>query len=347
MVPGNRPNAAEAADQRVDRARVRRGSRRLATAVQDFLLDPAERLTEQELALMNAMLHGLVERLADEIRTRLPDELAAGSECHVADLVLDLSRSGLLDRPELIELLLRRADVLRLSQAIVAEPRSAHDSLLQRWVSDEVDEVASAAMAVVLARASAKDRFGRPGLELVDCPAEVAVELSYAVAAAISRRLENADEELVAAAVDVLAGHDEGQRLDALEARLIRELQQAGRLDSATLVALAGAGEVSLLCEALCRLAGIPGETGWSLFVDAEDGRLALLLRMAEQPRTLAATLFARLADPLGIADPVRELDWFDRISEGEAASARTRLRLPPAYQQAVTALEGHGKRLA
>jgi hypothetical protein len=244
----------------------------------------------------------------------------------------------------LIDLLLRRADVLRLGQA-AAEGKRSPEELLQRWVGDEVSEVASAAMAVVISRAASRDRLGRPGLEIGDCPAEVAVELTYGVAATLARRSGAADEDFVAAAVDLLARHDEGRRLEALESRLVLALQQAGRLDSATLLALAGAGEVGLLSESLSRLAGIPGESGWALLVDPEDGRLALLLRMAGQPRTLAATLLARLADPLGIQDPVRELEWFDRITEADASSACGRLRLPPAYQSAVEALEGHGQR--
>nr|WP_294171051.1 DUF2336 domain-containing protein [uncultured Sphingomonas sp.] len=337
----------KAQDPRVDCARVRGGSQRLVAAVQDFLLDPAQRLTEQERALMNAMLHGLVERLADEIRVRLPAALAAASECDPAELVGELSRSGLLAKPALIDLLLRRADLLRLGQPGAGAKARGENALLGGWVADEVADVAAAAMAVTMARSAARDRFGRPGLELADCPAEIAVDLAYDVAAALASRCGGHDEEVVAAAVDLLARHDEGRRLDALEARLVRALQEARRLDPATLLALAGAGEVGLLCEALARLAGIPGESGWALFIDGKDGRLALLLRMAEQPRAMAAALLARLAGPLGLADPGAELDWFDRIGDAEAVAARNRLRLPPAYQRAVAALERHGQRLA
>ena len=343
MAPGNWPNAAQAADPQVGRARVRRGSRRLAIATQDFLLDPADRLTEQERALMSGMLLGLVERLADEIRVRLPDSVAAACECDAAELVLELHRFGLLGAPGLVGLLLRRADIARLVDVVSTVQSQVDESLLQRWARDDVASVASAAMPVVLARAASRDRFGRPGLDLADCPAELAVDLTYAVAAALSRHCDDADEELAAAAAELLARHDEGQRLEALEARLILALEQAGRLDSATLLALAGAGEVSLLAEALARLAGIPGESGWSLLADPSDGRLALLLRMAGQPRMLAAGLLVRLADALGIRDPEGEIDWFDRIDEGQAAHERAKLRLPITYLTAAAALEGHG----
>src|SRR3954467_10137711 len=107
MVPEEWPLAALAADPPVESARTR-GSRRLASVRRDFFLDPAHRLTEQERALMTAMLHDLVGSVAGEILAAMP---ANGThDRDAAALAAQLSASRLLDREELVSLLLRRAD---------------------------------------------------------------------------------------------------------------------------------------------------------------------------------------------------------------------------------------------
>lgn len=292
---------------------------------------------------MNAMLVGVVGRIADELRLALSATLAEASECDPASLVAELGAAGLLDRPELARLLLRRTDSIRVREAL--SPEGAPDSILRRFAADGPEEVASEAMAVVLARAASRDRFGRPGLDPADCPADTAVQLAYAVAAALSRRCGGAHEELVAAAVNLLAWHDEGRRLESLEARLVLALDRAQRIDVPLLLALGGAGEIGLLAEALARLAGIPGESGWALLSEPREGRFALLLRMAGQSRATAASLFVRLAIPLRMRDPAGEIDRFDALGTGEIESARTRLRLPPDYRDAILAMDEHGQR--
>ena len=68
MMPEEWPIAAPAADG--TRPRARAGGERLSTVRRDFFLDPAERLTEQERALMTAMLHCLVGDTADAFAPR-------------------------------------------------------------------------------------------------------------------------------------------------------------------------------------------------------------------------------------------------------------------------------------
>ena len=70
MMPQEWPIAASA-DEREEPARVA-GRTRLRTVRADFFLEPTERLTEQERALMTAMLRCLVGDIASEIRAALP-----------------------------------------------------------------------------------------------------------------------------------------------------------------------------------------------------------------------------------------------------------------------------------
>ena len=67
MMPEEWPIAAEPADPAVEPARAR-GPSRLATVRRDFFLDPTDRLSEQERALMTAMVRDLVATLAATIR---------------------------------------------------------------------------------------------------------------------------------------------------------------------------------------------------------------------------------------------------------------------------------------
>src|SRR6185503_18153800 len=108
MMPEEWPIAAVAADGDSPARAAGRG--RLATVRRDFFLDPAKRLTEQERALMTAMLHCLVSDIADAIRAALPSGRIAANDEGDAALVAALTSSGLLDEPALMALLLRRAD---------------------------------------------------------------------------------------------------------------------------------------------------------------------------------------------------------------------------------------------
>lgn len=334
------PGDGEAADRRVPRAQDARG-RRLATVLSDFFLDPANRLTEQERALMTAMLQGLIAGIADEIRVRLPADIAAECDCDAGELTGELTRAGLLHVPSLMRLLLCRADASRIGQSVNHAGNGT--ALLQRWASHEDGDVAAASMALMIARGRSRDRFGKAAVHLHDVDADTAVDLAYGVAAALAVHSPAGDDEQFAdAAATLLARHDEGQCADALTARLIRALEAVGQLNGDLVLELARHGDAPLLSHALARLAGVDPGDAWTMMTGEEES-FALLLRLSGQPRPVAAALFATLGDALGLSDPAAEIDRFDQFDAAMLQREGRRLRLPLPYRHAAQAFETRG----
>jgi len=345
MVPVEWPIAAPAADGGSVPARAAGGAR-LRTARADFFLDPRERLTEQERALMTAMLADLVAMLADELVSLMADSEPANDE---GETLLDrLWAAGLLDIAELVELLLRRAEEERLAAALRAGRPGAKTRFLQSLVSDPDSDVSAAAMALILARGRRRDRFDGPRIVFDDLQAETAVALVSAIAAALRGGLaarlggRAADERLSEAAGALLAGHDEGNRLDARLFALVHALDRAGNLDESLLESALAEAEIALLCEMLARKAGITFDSAWA-HLTGGAGKLALLLRLAGLTRESAGQLVAALAEIVG-TDAEREIEAFDSLDDDQVDDVRSWLRLNPVYRDAIDALgRGHG----
>jgi hypothetical protein len=340
MVPVEWPIAATWDDGRRVPARVA-GSGRLPTVRLDFFLDPDARLTEQERALMTAMLADLVTVIADEFTSILADAEPANDD---GERLLDrLWGAGLLDIAPLMQLLLRRAEEERIAAGIRSTRAVGKMRFLQSMVSDEDPDVAAAAMALILARGRRRDRFDGPKLAFDDVPAEAAVTLVNGIAAALRgdlvKRLgaADADERLARAARSLLAHHDEGNRLEAKLFDLVHALAMADRLDEPLIHCAFEEGEVALLTEALGRRAGIRFDSAWD-HVTGGAGKLALLLRMANVSRALAGEILASSAEVLGTVAET-EIQLFDQLSDESVDSARKWLRLDPAYRSAIDAL--------
>jgi hypothetical protein len=335
MVPEEWPLAAPAADPPVESARTR-GSRRLASVRRDFFLDPVHRLTEQERALMTAMLHDLVAAVAAEVLAALPAN--GGIAPDSAALATSLSASGILDREDLISLLLRRADEHRIASSFAGRAGPRKLPLLPRLVGDADAGVAAAAMALVVARGRRRDAFGQPRIELNDLVAAEAHSLAFAVAAGLAQGDVAGRAALGNAASAVATGHAPDESLDAAVAGVAEALDRAGRNDDATLEASAEDGEAALLSALLARRAGISMETAWGYLVGGQDGGLALLARMAGLGRTAGARLIAEFGTLSG-ASVEAEIGRFDSLGDSDVQSALDWWRLPPVYRDACQAL--------
>jgi len=335
MAPVEWPIAASSPDEQAAAAHSAGGDR-LACVRVDFFLNPDLRLTEQERALMMAMLADLVAVVADEIRAAAP--IAPTAREANGELFDQLRSAGQLDIPEVIAALLRRAEEERIASALRSVGAPAKSRLLHALAGDEDSAVAAGAMALVLARSRRHDRYGNARVQLDDIPAEAAFRLVYSVAAAVA--LHGGSDRLAGeGAAAVLAQHDENKRIEALTFGLVHALDQAGRLSETLLLAAAADGEVALLVEGLARRAGIDFASAWTHLRGA--GQFALLLRMAGSSRHFAAELAVCFADFLA-GGAAAEIERFDSLDEAQIDRTRKWLRLDPHYRAALTALSGH-----
>lgn len=339
MMPEEWPIAAEAADSPVDSARPR-GGRRLASVRRDFFIDPADRLTEQERALMTAMLIDLIETLSTGIVAAMASPLDTMAEA--TDIAARLTKAGLLDRSSFVALLLRRADEHRIAAAFTGRSGPRRLPLIPTLVGDANGDVAAAAMALVVARGRRRDAFGQPRLELSDLAADDATSLVHAIAAAMSAGVD--EPALAQGAETVLSRHEPRDSLDAAAASLVEALEGAGRTDDVMVETVAEEGEAALLSMILARRAAIDSALAWDYLVSAGSGRLALLSRMAGLSRQTAARLLAELGAHTGAAAIEEEIARFDEFSDEAVKAAVTLSRLPAAFRQARYALgPAHG----
>ena len=342
MMPEEWPVTATGADGNAPARAAGRG--RLATVRADFFLNPAERLTEQERALMTAMLHCLVGDIAGEICAALPAGWT-GANDDDAGLVDGLTRAGLLNDGELMALLLRRADEERIGTAARARSGRREARAIQGLVSHHNGAVSAAAMALILARGRRRDRFGQCLVGFDDLPREAAERLVHAIAAALRQDIAAAqgfaaaDTELASAAGRLLDRYEPARSGEALTAAVVAILDENGGLTDELLLACAQEGEVGFLAEVLGRRAGVAGTIALDELLSGQVQPMMALLRLAGFSRELSAGLLASLGDLLNIDDPGAAISLFDRMGTDEVKAAASWLAAPRDYRAALEAL--------
>lgn len=305
----------------------------------------APSLTDADRARVPAIVEALVVEIERDLRLLIlpgldearEPELAVSLGSAAVPIAMPRVLTALPLHPGLLAAALARAEMHRLGAGAEAPvPALAGPAPGER-------------MALLLAERRRRDRFEEPVLELDDLPAEAAHDLVWSVAAALRAYLYDtglppveADRLAVDAGRGRLAHYDEGEGLTAVATRLAQALAASDALDDGTLAVLLEGGELNALHAALAHRAGLRADATWGLLAEAEQGRLALLLRAAGVGRELAARVLLRF---LGAADdPALELDRFDRCTEGEARDALAILGHDPVYAGALRRL-GQGAR--
>ncbi|MEO7602540.1 MAG: DUF2336 domain-containing protein [Sphingomicrobium sp.] len=335
MKANRRSGAASAGASEALGRRPARG--RLATVRADFFLDSGERLSERERALMSAMLHCLIAEIAERLRAELPGQ-GRGGDDH--ELVGALNRAGLLDEPELIALLLRRAEEERIASAASARAGRSEARVLQGLVGNDSGPVSAAAMALILARGRRRDRFGQCLLSFDDLPARTAATLVHRVAAAIKSDGSSTDRHLVESATKLIGAHDPEKSVETLADVLAASLAEAGALDNDLLLAAAHEGDVSLLAHLLANSAAVPGAVAEAELLSGDPSAVVVVLRMAKVARPVAASILAAIGDLLRVHDPAAALSEFASFKDPAAEEAHVLVTSDPAYRAALALLE-------
>jgi len=330
-----------------DAARLLASARaRLAAAAADLALPDRLRLSDWQRSTVGALFASLVRDVEDALRAALLERLDAGSPAEPLraalasaglPIALPLLETGrLVGQPQLLSLLLRRAEEHRLAGA------APDHRLLGSLAGDEDSAVAAEAMALLVAQNARFDAFHEPLVGRSDLPAELRHQLVWSAAAALRRymieqhRLDPiaADAGIASAAAALLPGYDEGDGVEARAVRLAGLLHRRDRLGD-DLVAAAGAeGNLPLLLAALAARAGIGFEAAWELLSDAVGRGTAALLRAAALSRHAAASILFRLAASDSAA--AARLDAFDILTADEVERLLAPWRADPAYRAAI-----------
>jgi len=338
------------------------GRDRIRLALIDLFLPEGKRLRDIERTVAANLLQRLIATVEDDLRDRIGERMETRDPVLATALIAGatpiaapmMEQAGLLRDPELVALVLRRAEEHRLSVDLrVMAARMAalatDPPLIDALVDDSDPAVADAAMAMVVAESRRIDRFQDPVLARTDLPAEAQHRLIWRVAACLRRymvdigRMEpaHADREVSAAAQAVLAGYDESATLEGRATALALLLRAANRLDDRLIVRALAEGRVAFTVAALALRAGIEFSAAWDMLFDADGSRLAVLLcaiGMAHEP---AADILFRCmpSDADGDAAASR-IEAFMALDRRRAEETLRPWRLDAAFRGAIDDLD-------
>lgn len=343
-----------------DAARAERAMRdRVASAAEALFRRRGPPLSDLELTLALRMLEGLVETTERGLRALMlvDPALAAGPEFseslaseRVAIALPLLKGAGMLADPELIGIVLRRVDEYRLGSALRARGQPGGDAL-DALLDDADTGVAGLARAALAAESRRNDRLDDPMLAPADLPVELRHRLLWQVAAAIraygvaEHGLDPSllDPLLATAVNDILAAHDEDERLESAVLQLARALAASSALNDGVLLEALSRGRLAFYAAALAARARVAYEPAWDAATGFDQAGHAVLLRAIDVHEEAAATLLSAMTDARGAdeaGEHAAEVVQASRALDPEAARGATIVwRLDESYRATISRL--------
>lgn len=349
------PSAAQPSD--AARLLLAASRERFTVAATDLLLPERSRLTEWQRHTAAALLGRLIRSIEDALRAALASAFSEHQALHAAlssaDLAIALpllERAQVLRDPDLGTALVRRVEEHRYWRENGAG--RARD-MLATFIQDDDEEIASEAMAMLIARSRRFDRDQEPLLGHTDLAADLQHRLVWMVAAAI-RQYVVQHHDLSVGAIDaaiadtagqMVASYDEGATLEASATRLARRLRDADRLGGDALAAMLDEGLLPLFVAGIAVRCALASDATWEILSDPQGRGPSLLLRVAEVDRRDAAAILlalnsrGRLFSGSDGDAAVAQLDLFDATSLDAALDALRLWQADAGYRAAVARL--------
>ncbi|BBE34905.1 DUF2336 domain-containing protein [Sphingosinicella microcystinivorans] len=309
----------------------------IANAVTDLFLPAAQRLTDQQRALMTDVLGRLLGTIEMEVRRHLVDALSrspasqpelearlASDSIEVARPILE--RSRVVRNPALMDIVIQCAEEHRMAIALretVSPPltealaergfKGGEDDVLEGLIRTEDPVLSRRAMELLVAESKRNGQFQQPLLTQNDLPADLAHEVYWWVAAALRRHiLKNfvidqavLDPMLERAAKRAMVEYDDTQSVQSRALQLARRLNELGELTDGFLLRTLRQGRLSLFTAAFAARAKIAFNTVWRIVTDPASESFIVLAKAVDVSRDATASLVIVLGD-LGNAASAR-----------------------------------------
>ncbi|WP_374592814.1 DUF2336 domain-containing protein [Sphingosinicella sp.] len=309
----------------------------IANAVTDLFLPAAQRLTDQQRALMTDVLGRLLGTVEMEVRRHLVEALSR-SPASQPDLEARLSsdsievarpileRSSVVRNPALMDIVIQCAEEHRMAIALretvspslteaLAERgfKGSEDDVLEGLIRTEDPVLSRRAMELLVAESKRNGQFQQPLLTQNDLPADLAHEVYWWVAAALRRHiLKNfvidqavLDPMLERAAKRAMVEYDDTQSVQSRALQLARRLNELGELTDGFLLRTLRQGRLSLFTAAFAARAKIAFNTVWRIVTDPASESFIVLAKAVDVSRDATASLVIVLGE-LGNAASAR-----------------------------------------
>lgn len=301
----------------------------LVDAITDLFLPAAQRLTDQQRALMTDVLGRLLGTIEMEVRRHLVEALArspasqpdlearlASDSIEVARPVLE--RSGVVRNPALMDIVIQCAEEHRMAIALretVSPPltealaerglKGSEDDVLEGLIRTEDAVLSRRAMELLVAESKRNGQFQQPLLTQNDLPADLAHEICWWVAAALRRHVLKGvvidqavlDPMIERAAKRAMVEHDDTQSVQSRALQLARRLGELGELTDGFLLRTLRQGRLSLFTAALAARAKIAFNTVWRIVTDPAGESFIVLAKAVDVSRDATASLVLVLGE--------------------------------------------------